>query len=45
MRSVYTVKSENGAFSDLTVYILCRGGGLAERGSCAAGEQDRLEHC
>ena len=31
---------ENGAFSDLTVYILCRGGGLVERDSRAAGEQD-----
>ena len=35
---------ENGAFSGLTVYILCRGGGLVERGSCAAGEQESLEH-
>jgi len=31
---------ENGAFSGLTVYILCRGGGLVERDSRAAGEQD-----
>ena len=35
---------ENGAFLGLTVYILCRGGGLVERGSCAAGEQESLEH-
>lgn len=35
---------ENGAFSGLTVYILCRGGGLVERDSCAAGEQESLEH-
>ena len=28
----------------LAVYILCRGGGLVERGSCAAGEQESLEH-
>ena len=35
---------ENGAFSGLTVYILCRGGGLAERGSRATGKQESLEH-
>ena len=34
---------ENGAFSGLTVYILCRGSGLVERDSCAAGEQESLE--
>lgn len=35
---------ENGAFSGLTVYILCRGGGLVERSSRAPGEQESLEH-
>ena len=35
---------ENGAFLGLTVYILCRGGGLVECGSCAAGKQERIEH-
>ena len=29
----------------LAVYILCRGGGLVERDSCAAGKQESLEHC
>ena len=35
---------ENGAFSGLTVDILCRGSGLVERDSCTAGEQESLEH-
>ena len=35
---------ENGTFLGLTVYILCRGGGLVERSSRAPGEQESLEH-
>ena len=35
---------ENGAFLGLTVYTLCRGGGLVERSSRAAGKQESREH-
>ncbi len=35
---------ENEAFLGLTVYILCRGGGLVARDGCVAGEQESLEH-